>query len=69
LDPSGSASSSSSLRSRAKMDYFYFEEEPGRRTAASLLTKDDRPGRGLPCLASLEALAEVTPRVYRASQP
>ena len=42
LDPSGSASSSSSLRSRVKAageassatrpgkDYFYFEEEPGR---------------------------------------
>jgi hypothetical protein len=49
LDPSGSASSSSSLRSRAKAagelhrprrdDYFYFEEEPGRGAAANLLTK------------------------------
>ena len=25
-----------------RLGYFYFEEEPGRRTAASLLTKDGR---------------------------
>jgi hypothetical protein len=28
-------------RGGQKLGYFYFEEEPGRRTAAKLLTKDE----------------------------